>query len=75
MRHLRNVSDSVLQDALDAWGDVWDQLQGSVTHGYMIMPEAEAGLQPKCGWPEFLEKLWVLRHHLEYLKRLSEGKE
>jgi hypothetical protein len=75
LRHVRRVTDSVLQDALDAWGDIWDQLQGSVTHGFMISPEAEQNLHPQCGWPEFMEKLWLLRHYLDYLKRLSEGKE
>jgi hypothetical protein len=29
---------------------------------------------PECGWPEFLEKMWLLRHYLDYAKRLSEGK-
>ena len=74
LRHVRKVTDSVLQDALDAWGDIWDQLQGTVTHGFMISTEKE-DLHPQCGWPEFMEKLWLLRHYLDYLKRLSEGKE
>ncbi|GAB4349963.1 MAG: hypothetical protein Kow0099_33290 [Candidatus Abyssubacteria bacterium] len=74
-RHLRNVTASVAQDALDAWGDIWDQFQDSVTHGCLVMPEAERGFKPQCGWPEFLEKMWLLKHHLDYIKRLSEGKE
>jgi hypothetical protein len=41
----------------------------------MVTPEAEKGFRPKCGWPEFLEKMWVLRHYLDYAKRYSEGKE
>jgi len=75
LSHFRNVSGSVLQDALDTWGDIWDELQGSVTNGFMVTPEADKGFRPKCGWPEFLEKMWLLRHYLDYAKRYSEGKE
>ncbi len=72
--HFRNVNNSVLRDALDTWGDMWDQLQGSVTYGTLINDEAEKPLEPKCGWPEFLEKMWLLRHYLDYAKRFSEGR-
>jgi hypothetical protein len=75
LRHFRNVSSSVLQDALNTWGDIWEQLQGSVTHGFMVTPEAEQGFQPECGWPEFLEKMWLLRHYLDYAKRFCKGRE
>jgi hypothetical protein len=75
LRHFRNVSGSVLQDAQDAWGDIWNQLQGSVTHGFMVRPEAEKGFIPECGWPEFLEKMWELKHYLDYAKRFCEGRE
>jgi hypothetical protein len=72
--HFRNVNSSVLQEALDTWGDMWDQLQGRVTHGVLIENESEEPLEPKCGWPEFLEKMRLLRHYLDYAKRFSEGK-
>jgi hypothetical protein len=72
--HFRNVNSSVLQDALDTWGDMWDQLQGRVTHGVLIEEESEGPLEPMCGWPEFLEKMMLIRHYLDYAKRFSEGK-
>ncbi|RJP23924.1 MAG: hypothetical protein C4520_05635 [Candidatus Abyssobacteria bacterium SURF_5] len=72
--HMRNVNKSVLQDALDTWGDMWDELQGNVTHGVLIRDESEEPIKPKCGWPQFLEKMWLLRHYVDYAKRLSEGK-
>lgn len=75
LRHFRNVSSSVLQDALNTWGDIWDEFQGSVTHGFMVTPEAEQGFIPECGWPEFLEKMWALKHYLDYAKRSCEGRE
>ncbi len=75
LRHFRNISSSVLQDAQDTWGEIWDQFQGSVTHGVMVTPEAEQGFIPECGWPEFLEKMWALKHYLDYAKRFCEGRE
>lgn len=75
LRHFRNVNSSLLQDALDTWGEIWDQLQGSLTHGAMIVPETAKSFEPECGWPEFMEKLWLLRHHLDHAKRFCEGKD
>ncbi len=72
-RHFRNVCGSLLQDALDEWGEVWDQFQGSLTHGAMIVPEMEKNFVPECGWPEFLERLWLLRHYIDHAKRFCEG--
>jgi len=74
LRHFRNVTGSVLQNALDTWGDLWNELQGTVTYGLLVTPEAEQGFKPKGGWPEFLEKMWLLKHYLEYAKRYCEGK-
>jgi hypothetical protein len=35
----------------------------------MVTPEMEEGFKPACGWPEFLEKLWLLKHYLDYIHR------
>ena len=73
LRHFRNILASVLGDAQDTWGDIWEALQGQVTEGVMVLPEAEKGrFIPKCGWPEFLEKMWILKHYLDYAKRFCE---
>ncbi|OGP58765.1 MAG: hypothetical protein A2V67_18065 [Deltaproteobacteria bacterium RBG_13_61_14] len=74
LRHFRNVNASVLQNALDTWGDVWNEFEGTVTHGCLVTPEAAKGFKPKCGWPEFLEKMWLLKHYLDYAKSFCEGK-
>lgn len=74
MRHFREVNASLLQGALDTWGEIWDQMQGSLTHGVMIVPEAAKNFEPECGWPEFLEKMWTLRHYLDHAKRFSDGR-
>ena len=69
--HFRNVTGSVTQDALKVWADIWAELQEGVAHGVAIGPEAEKGFKPSCGWSEFLEKLWLLRHHLDFMDRFS----
>lgn len=73
MRHFRNVAGVVLQDAEDVWSELWRELQGRVTEGIMILPQAERGFKPDCGWPEFLEKFWMLKHYLDYAKRFTAG--
>ena len=75
LRHFRNVNSSLLKDAADTWRDIWCELEGSITEGTLVLPDEGKGLQPKCGWPEFLEKMWLLGHYLDYAKRFCEGKE
>lgn len=75
LRHFQNVNACLLNDAVDAWRDIWCELEGSVTEGPLVLPDAGKGLQPKCGWPEFFEKVWLLGHYLDYAKRFCEGKE
>jgi hypothetical protein len=74
LRHFRNVTGSVLQNALDSWGDLWSEFEGTVTQGLLVTPAAAQGFKPRCGWPEFLEKMWLLKHYLESAKGLCEGK-
>jgi hypothetical protein len=73
--HFRNVNAALLQDALNTWGDIWEQFQGSLTNGVMIVPEVEKSFEPEWGWPEFLEKMWLLRHYIDQAKRICEGQE
>ncbi len=51
LRHFKNVTSSVMQDALNVWADLWGELQSSITCGVMVLPEAEDGFKPSCGWP------------------------
>ena len=73
LKHFRNVTGVVLQDAQDTWTELWRELQGEVVDGVMILPDAEKGFKPKCGWPELLEKMWLLKHKLDYAKRFCDG--
>jgi hypothetical protein len=34
-----------------------------------VTPAMAEGFKPACGWPEFLEKLWLLKHYLDYIHR------
>jgi hypothetical protein len=73
LTHFRNINGALLQDALYTWGDIWSQFQGSLTDGVMIAPEVQKNFEPECGWPEFLEKMWLLRHYVDQAKRICEG--
>lgn len=73
-KHFCNIMGVVLGEAQDTWGDLWNELQGEVTDGVLILPEAGAGFVPRCGWPEFLEKMWLLKHYLDHAKKFSEEK-
>jgi hypothetical protein len=69
--HFRNVTNNVVQDALNVWSDIWGELEGDVARGTTVAPQDDKGFTPSCGWPEFLEKMWVLRQNLAFLSRFS----
>jgi hypothetical protein len=71
LTHFRNVTNNVVQDALNVWSDIWAELEGDVACGAAVAPQDEKGFTPSCGWPEFLEKMWVLRQNLAFLSRFS----
>ncbi len=72
-RHLKNVTGSLVKDALDVWADLWEELQGCVTGGGVVLPEADKGYKPSCGWPEFMEKMWLLKRYLDHAKKICDG--
>jgi len=69
LRNFRYVVASVNDSALAVWAELWNELRGSVTTNGTVTPEMEEGFKPACGWPEFLEKLWLLKHYLDYIHR------
>ena len=71
LKNLRYVVGAVNEDARRVWEELWRELQGGVTPGGMVTPELEKGFQPSCGWPEFLEKFWLLKHYLDWMHRFS----
>ena len=66
---IRYVIGAVNDDALKAWSDLWDELRDGVTPAGLVLPEMSEGFTPSCGWPEFLEKFWLLKHYLDYIHR------
>ncbi len=67
------VVASVNDEALKVWADLWKELQTGVTPAGLVGPELEGGFKPSCGWPEFLEKVWLLKHYLDYIHRFCRG--
>jgi len=74
LRHFRNVTRSMLEDSLTIWGELYSEFEGRVTCGAMITADARKGFKPRCGWPEFLEKMRRLEHYLDHAKRICEGR-
>jgi hypothetical protein len=70
--HLLKVAGSVSQDANQIWAEMWGEFRRIVTASGMIIPEAAQGFTPACGWPEFLEKFWLLKHYLDSIQRICE---
>ena len=69
LKNFRYIVASVDEDALKAWADLWVQLKDGVTPAGMVLPEMQQGFKPACGWGEFLEKFWLLKHYLDYIHR------
>ena len=74
LRHYRGVAVGVMNDALNLWQEIWETCQDPRTCIEIIEGKSEPeGAIPTCGWPEFMEKLHLLRHYMDYTKRLCEG--
>jgi hypothetical protein len=83
LQDFKNINNSLIQDALNVWADLWAELdssrrrppsewEGQIGPGNMIKPKIGDGFEPSCGWPEFLEKMWDLWYYLDFAKRLSQ---
>ncbi len=72
--HLLKVAGSITQDANKVWAEMWAEYKHLTTGGGMVVPEAKEGFVPQCGWPEFLEKFWLLKHYLDSIQRICERK-
>ena len=68
--HLLKVAQSVAHDANDTWTQIWCEYKKYVTPSGIVMPEMEKGFVPACGWPEFLERFWLLKHYLDSIERI-----
>ena len=74
LEHLLKVADSVTKDANKVWAEIWEEFKRIVTSSGTILDEAKDGFVPSCGWPEFLEKFWLLKHYLDSVQRICKKK-
>ncbi|MFC1762370.1 hypothetical protein ACFL6U_09855 [Planctomycetota bacterium] len=69
LQGFKHATNDVMQDAINVWDELWAELESQkVAEGEVA---ATAAFVPSCGWPEFLQKMWVLRNHLNFVKRIS----
>ncbi len=68
LKGVRYVVGSVNDSALKVWTELWQELQQGATPNGVVLPATERGFKPSCGWPEFLEKFWLLKHYLDYVR-------
>lgn len=73
LKNFRYVVNSVNDDALKVWTELWNELREGVTPGGVVLPAMSKGFTPSCGWPEFLEKTWLLKHYLDYIRRFCDA--
>jgi hypothetical protein len=71
LEDFKTVTNSLVQDALTVWADLWAELEGRVEPNGTIH-KTNNQFEPSFGWTEFLEKMWVLKHYLDFVKRLSQ---
>ena len=72
LQNFKNVNNSLMQDALNVWAELWAELDGHVGPGEKSLLEAAEGFKPSCGWSQYLEKMWVLWYYLDFAKRISQ---
>jgi len=75
LEHLLKVAGSVSQDANQVWAEIWGEFRRIVTGNGMVIPEAAENFVPACGWPEFLERFWLLKHYLDSIQRICERRQ
>lgn len=73
LKNFQKIIDNLLGEAQLTWAEIWNDLMGTITNGTIILADAHKGAKPKCGWAEFLEKLWLLKHYLDYTRKFAAG--
>jgi len=74
-QHLLRVAGSVTDDAQQVWTQLWSEIKPHMSPAGAVMPSLEKGFVPACGWPEFLERMWLLKHYLDSVHRICQEKE
>jgi hypothetical protein len=69
LRDFKHVTNGLIQEAINVWDELWAELDGTDESAALV--KLETGFEPSCGWTEFLQKMWTLRHTLDFVKRYS----
>jgi hypothetical protein len=72
LQNFKNINNSLMQDALNVWAELWAELDGHVGPGVNPSFDTEDGFKPSCGWSQYLEKMWVLWYYLDFAKRINQ---
>jgi hypothetical protein len=71
LQEFKNVTNQVMQDALHVWAQLWGELESRVpSEGRELSRVAYDASSRE--WSDFIEKMWLLRHYLDFTKRLSQ---
>ena len=73
LKAFKYVTASVNNSALCAWSQLWAELKEGTTGTGMVLPKMDEGFEPSCGWAEFLETFWLLKHYLDYMQRFAKS--
>ena len=74
LRHFRGIAANVMKEAMKVWQQIWEECSDPRTCDDILGgDDTQDGEIPLCGWPEFMEKLHLLGHYIDYTKRLCEG--
>ena len=71
LKHFRYVVGSINENALAVWTDLWREFHHQVTPSGLVTPQLQQGFVPSCGWAEFLEKFWLLKHYLDCIHHIA----
>jgi hypothetical protein len=74
-QHLLRVAESVSDDAQQVWTQLWGEIKPHVTAAGTVSPNIVKGFVPACGWSEFLERMWLLKHYLDSVHRICQETE
>lgn len=74
-QHLLRVAESVADDAQEVWTQIWGEIKPHVTATGSVSPSIVKGFVPACGWSEFLERMWLLKHYLDSVHRICQETE
>ena len=69
LRDFKYVTNGLIQDAINVWDELWAELDDPGESDNLA--RLESGFEPSCGWTEYLQKMWTLRHTLNFAKRYS----